>query len=84
MIVEDLMREEPRRRNGTHNRRKPLGTVYAGLTTCLRCDHVFESWDRRQNRLCDTCLLAMAEDPSDEPSPILLTRRHLLDGREEG
>ena len=77
------MREEPRRRNGTHNRRKPLGTVYAGLTTCLRCDQVFESWDRRQNRLCDTCLLAIAEDPSDEPSPILLTRRHLLDGRDD-
>jgi hypothetical protein len=67
----------PRQKPATHH-------AYAGPKTCLRCDTIFESWDRRQNRLCDTCLLGIEEDPYDEPSPILLTRRHLLDGRDEG
>jgi hypothetical protein len=61
------MNEEPRRRRGTHRRQKILGTIYAGLTTCLRCDLVFESWDRRQNRLCDACRLAIEEQASEEP-----------------
>jgi hypothetical protein len=69
------MRKEPPRRRGTHRRRKPLGTVYAGLTTCLRCDQVFESWDRRQNRLCDPCRYTIEEQPSDEPSYPLHTPR---------
>jgi hypothetical protein len=52
-----------------HGRQKPKNsTAYAGLTTCLRCDIVFESWDRRQNRLCDACRQAIAEQPSEEPS----------------
>jgi len=40
--------------------------AYAGLTTCLRCDETFESWDRRQNRLCPKCRVAVATEPSDE------------------
>jgi hypothetical protein len=50
-----------------HGRQKPKkSTVYAGPTTCLRCDRVFESWDRRQNRLCASCHEAIAVEPSDE------------------
>jgi hypothetical protein len=56
-------RQPPRRRE-----KPPKPTRYAGLVTCLRCDTVFESWDRRQNRLCDACRLAIAAQPSDEPS----------------
>jgi hypothetical protein len=50
---------------------------YAGPTPCLRCDDVFESWDRRQNRLCPRCLEASEEQPSDEPSyrPLMSRRR---------
>jgi hypothetical protein len=33
----------------------------AGPTTCLRCDQTFWSWDRRQNRLCPSCLQAIKE-----------------------
>jgi hypothetical protein len=58
-----MSRQPPRGR-----RQKPSPTSYAGLTTCLRCDQVFESWDRRQNRLCDACRQAIAEQPSEEPS----------------
>jgi hypothetical protein len=43
-------------------------TPYAGRTVCLRCDDVFESWDRRQNRLCPQCQQAIAVQPSDEPT----------------
>jgi hypothetical protein len=43
-------------------------TPYAGLTTCLRCDAAFVSWDRRQNRLCKTCTEAIQQEPSEEPS----------------
>ena len=64
-----MSRQPPRRR-------KPLGTVYAGLTTCLRCDKVFESWDRRQNRLCDACRQTIEQQPSDElVHPITTSRR---------
>ena len=49
-------------------RQKPTLTAYAGLTTCLRCDTGFESWDRPQNRLCDACRQAIAEQPSEEPA----------------
>jgi hypothetical protein len=41
---------------------------YAGLTTCLRCDRRFYSWDRRQNRLCLTCREYLDREPSDEES----------------
>jgi hypothetical protein len=56
-----------------HGRQKsPKPTAYAGPTTCLRCDATFESWDRRQNRLCERCRAAIAAEPSDEPShPVL-------------
>jgi len=57
-----MSRPPPRRRQ------KLTPTSYAGLTTCLRCDHVFESWDRRQNRICDPCRYAIEAQPSDEPS----------------
>jgi predicted amidophosphoribosyltransferase len=43
-------------------------TRYAGPTLCLRCDREFQSWDRRQNRLCPHCLQAIKEEASDEPS----------------
>jgi hypothetical protein len=67
-----MSRHTPRRRQPP-----PKPTAYAGPTTCLRCDDVFESWDRRQNRLCPHCLEASEEQPSDEPSyrPLLSRRR---------
>jgi hypothetical protein len=40
---------------------------YAGSTACLRCDRLFESWDRRQNRLCQSCREYLEGQPSDEP-----------------
>jgi hypothetical protein len=59
---------------GPHS--KPLKpTSYAGPTTCLRCDTGFESWDRRQNRLCPSCQDAIKEQPSDESSYPLPTPR---------
>ena len=57
-----MSRHPPRRRQKT-----PKPTAYAGRTPCLRCDEVFDSWDRRQNRLCDACRQAIAEQPSEEP-----------------
>jgi protein-arginine kinase activator protein McsA len=51
--------------------------AYAGLTTCLRCDEHFESWDRRQNRLCASCLEYLNQQPSDEDQYIPLKRRYL-------
>jgi hypothetical protein len=65
--------------------RKPAKhSQYAGPTRCLRCDREFQSWDRRQNRLCPSCLQAIKEEASDEPSYALPTpiRRSRL--REEG
>ena len=37
---------------------------YAGSVRCLRCDEAFESWDRRQNRLCARCLEYVKAEPS--------------------
>ncbi len=48
---------------------------YAGPVTCLRCEKTFQSWDRRQNRLCPNCREAIAEEASEEPSYDLLPRR---------
>ena len=48
-------------------RRAPKGNPYAGPTTCLRCDIVFESWDRRQNRLCPQCVEAIEREPHEQP-----------------
>jgi hypothetical protein len=45
----------------------PKRNRYAGPTTCLRCDQLFESWDRRQNRLCDSCRQVLKDLPSEEP-----------------
>jgi hypothetical protein len=54
---------------------------YAGPTTCLSCDRSFESWDRRQNRLCATCRVAIEQQPFDGPvytieKPPLRSRDH--------
>jgi DNA-directed RNA polymerase subunit RPC12/RpoP len=40
---------------------------YAGPTTCLRCDERFQSWDRRQNRLCPRCRHVIDAQASEEP-----------------
>jgi hypothetical protein len=64
-----MSRQPPRRKQ------KPQFTSYAGPTTCLRCDTVFESWDRRQNRLCDACRQAIEEQPSEEPIHRVTTRK---------
>jgi hypothetical protein len=45
---------------------KPTQNPYAGVVTCLRCDHLFRSWDRRQNRLCPDCREAIERDASEE------------------
>jgi predicted amidophosphoribosyltransferase len=58
-------------------RRKPTPTSYAGRIPCLRCDKPFESWDRRQNRLCDACGQAIEEQPSEEPPYLIPEPRHL-------
>jgi predicted amidophosphoribosyltransferase len=50
---------------GPH-RRTPKPTAYAGPTICLRCDQTFESWDRRQNRLCPLCRHNLDREPSEE------------------
>jgi hypothetical protein len=50
---------------------------YAGLTTCLRCDQTFRSWDRRYNRLCQRCRNVLNTQPSDETSYRAPTRRRL-------
>jgi hypothetical protein len=55
---------------------------YAGLTTCLRCDREFQSWDRRHNRLCPHCLEALEQEPSDEPPqpmPVPMRRFRQMD-----
>jgi hypothetical protein len=62
-------------RPGRSNQKPPKATTYAGLTTCLRCDEVFESWDRRQNRLCQKCREAIRVEPSDEQSYRLPKRK---------
>jgi hypothetical protein len=60
-----------------HERHKPIPTAYAGLTTCLRCDDVFKSWDRRQNRLCNTCRQAIEEQAAEEPFQTIHQPRRL-------
>jgi len=67
-----MSRQPPRRRENP-----PKRTRYAGPTSCLRCDAVFESWDRRQNRLCASCRQVIEAQPSDEPSYALSRSRHL-------
>jgi hypothetical protein len=48
---------------------------YAGRTTCLRCDQPFRSWDRRQNRLCQSCRRLLTTQPSEETSHAAPSRR---------
>jgi hypothetical protein len=55
-------------RKGPH-RRTPKDSPYAALTTCLRCNREFWSWDRRQNRLCLSCRHELDREPSEEPWP---------------
>jgi hypothetical protein len=57
-----MSRQPPRRRQ-----KSPKYTLYAGPTTCLRCDQEFWSWDRRRNRLCLSCREAIDREPSEEP-----------------
>jgi hypothetical protein len=49
------------------HRRAPKGSPYAGPATCLRCEKTFQSWDRRQNRLCLICRETIDREPSEEP-----------------
>jgi hypothetical protein len=58
------MSEHPRRQSDPPPQRRS----HAGLTFCLRCDQLFYSWDRRQNRLCDACREALKDQPSEEPT----------------
>jgi hypothetical protein len=68
---------------GPH-RRAPKHSPYAGSTTCLRCDHEFWSWDRRQNRLCPRCKNELDQEPSPEPSHELPTPIRRSRIREDG
>jgi predicted amidophosphoribosyltransferase len=55
-------------RPGRHYAKPPKPGPYAGPVTCLRCEKTFQSWDRRQNRICPNCREAIAEEASEEPS----------------
>jgi predicted amidophosphoribosyltransferase len=59
------------------SQKSPKHNPYAGPTTCLRCDAHFESWDRRQNRLCPSCREALAQLPSDGPEYHLVKPRRV-------
>jgi hypothetical protein len=72
------MNRQPPRRHETPPTRNP----YMGPITCLRCDRMFLSWDRRQNRLCPGCHEAIAEEPSEEPTYDVSPRR--FGRRDEG
>jgi hypothetical protein len=60
----------------------PKDNPFAGLTTCLRCDRKFDSWDRRHNRICPSCKEELAERPSPEPS-YRVSKRHITRDDEE-
>ena len=49
---------------------------YGGIIPCLRCDRHFYSWDRRQNRLCQSCREFLDTMPSEEDSYTPPKRRH--------
>ena len=57
------------KRPGFRRQKSSKPSLYAGPTTCLRCEKTFESWDRRQNRLCLICREAIDREPSEEPHP---------------
>jgi hypothetical protein len=50
---------------------------YAGPATYLRCDHPFQSWDRRHNRLCPPCRHLLITQPSEETTHAAPSRRRL-------
>jgi len=52
---------------GGPHRRKAKPNRYRGPAVCLRCGKTFESWDRRQNRLCPRCQMEIDREPSEEP-----------------
>ena len=47
------------------HRRVQKPNAYVGPTICLRCEKTFESWDRRQNRLCPSCREYLDQNPSE-------------------
>jgi predicted amidophosphoribosyltransferase len=53
-------------RHGFRRQKSSTPSPYTGPTTCLRCENTFESWDRRQNRLCPNCREAIDREPSEE------------------
>jgi choline dehydrogenase-like flavoprotein len=58
--TDDIMSEEPPRRQGTHRRRKVVGTVYAGLTTCMHGKQMFQTLsqlDTSQALEFDLCIV---------------------------
>ena len=36
-------------------RSEGLPNIEPGIVKCLRCDNEFESWDKRNNRVCNEC-----------------------------
>jgi predicted amidophosphoribosyltransferase len=48
-----------------HWSRPSKSTLYAEPSICLGCDQEFQSWDRRENRVCPRCRNELAEEPSD-------------------
>ena len=70
-LVSTRMSQHPK-----FKRPKCTPTAYTGPTSCLRCDKQFQSWDRRQNRLCGVCLQTIAEQPSDDPTYSIAPWRH--------
>ena len=37
------------------HRKPPPHMIRSGMVACLRCDVMFQSWDRVLNRLCRSC-----------------------------
>jgi hypothetical protein len=71
LLVSTRMSQHPE-----FKRPKFTPTAYTGPTICLRCDQQFQSWDRRQNRLCGVCLQTIAEQPGEEPTYAIAPWRH--------
>jgi hypothetical protein len=74
-----MSQQAPRRR-----RRSGRVNASAGPTTCLRCDDTFESWDRRQNRLCPGCCRAIAAGRALRPDTACLSAGGATDMRGDG
>ena len=56
------------RETRVHRRPTPPEPRRLERVRCLRCDIVFESWDRRRNRICPACTLVNAGESLDEHS----------------